>query len=86
MNHSLARELLPGYVLGALEVREQEDLLQHLQFCAACYQRVQEAMEVAAMLARTIPEADPPVALKAWIQASLAAMPPPNNDISPNDQ
>ena len=76
---------MPGYVLGALEVREQEELLEHLQSCFDCYQLVQEATEVGAMLASTITESDPPVALKDRVWSSLAAS-TPNNDVSSDDQ
>ena len=52
-------------------MREQEELLQHLQSCSHCYQLVQEAMEVSAMLASTSAEADPPVTLKVRVLVSL---------------
>ena len=71
LDHIKARDLMPGYVLGALEDLEQEDLLQHVKSCAACYQLVQEAMEVGAKLASTITEADPPDTLRAGIRDSL---------------
>ena len=72
MDHRQARELLPGYALGALEEGEREELLAHLQSCAACYQLAQEQVEVAAMLDSDIAGADPPSDLRARIQNSVA--------------
>ena len=72
MNHNQARDLLPGYALGALEVREQEELEEHLQGCSACNQLAQEQMEVAAMLASRIAEAEPPAGLRARVEDSVA--------------
>ena len=84
MRHRQAQELLPGYVLGALEMREQKDLLEHVQSCSVCYQLAQEQVEVGGMFASTIAESDPSIALKARVQASMAA-PASNNDIDAND-
>ena len=60
MNHTQAQELLPGYVLGALENPDREALLAHILFCVSCYPMVQEHMEVGAELAAGIPEAEAP--------------------------
>ena len=78
MNHNQARDLLPGYALGALAVAEQEELTEHLRSCAACHQLAQEQVEVGAMLASQIAVADPPQALKSRILTSVAelSMPP----------
>ena len=72
MNHSQARDLLPGYALGALESQEQDELLKHLGSCSACYQLAQEQVEVAAMLASRIVEVAPPARLKGRIEGSVA--------------
>ena len=71
MNHSQARELLPGYGLGALEPKELEELEEHLWSCSACYQLSQEQMEVAAKLARTISEVEPPAGLRRRIEDTM---------------
>ena len=72
MSHRQARDLLPGYVLGSLELRELEELEKHLQSCSPCYQIAQEQVEVAAMLASEIAEAEPPAALWSRVQDSVA--------------
>ena len=72
MNHSQTRDLLPGYALGALEVREREELEEHLQGCSACNQLAQEQMEVAVLLASRITEAAPPPGLKGRVEDSVA--------------
>ena len=74
MNHKQAQDLLPGYALGALEGREQENLLAHLQTCSACYQLAQGQVELSALMASRITEAEPPSALRARVQASIAEM------------
>ena len=74
MDHIQARELMPGYVLGALEVSEQQDLLQHVKSCPSCYELVQEAMEVGEKLASTITETEPPDTLRSGIRDSLTGM------------
>ena len=74
MNHKQAQDLLPGYALGALEGREQENLLEHLQTCSACYQLAQGQVELSALMATRITEAEPPSALRARLQASIAEM------------
>ena len=72
MTHSQAQDLLPGYALGALEVREREELEEHLQTCSACYQLAQEQVEVAAMLSARIADVAPPPDLKRRIEDSVA--------------
>lgn len=76
LNHNQARDLLPGYALGALESEEHDELLEHLRSCsAACYQLAQEQVEVAAMLASRIAEVEPPAGLKGRIEDSVAEAP-----------
>ena len=72
MNHSQTRDLLPGYALGALEVLEQEEVLEHLESCSVCYQVAQELVEVAGVLASGIAKAEPPAELKRRIVDSVA--------------
>lgn len=72
MEHIQIQDLLAGYVLGALESREQEALLAHIQSCVSCFLLAQEHMDVAAKLAGGIPEAEAPAALRAKIQAAFA--------------
>jgi hypothetical protein len=75
MNHVQVQDLLAGYVLGALESREQEALLAHIQSCVFCFLLAQEHMEVAAKLAGGIPEAEAPACLRARILAAFAGRP-----------
>ena len=72
MNHSQARDLLPGYALGALESQEHDELLEHLRSCSSCYQLAQEQVEVAAILASSIAEVAPPAGLKGRIENTVA--------------
>ena len=72
MNHRQAQDLLPGFALGALEVREQDTLLEHLRSCAVCYSLAQEHVEVAEMLAGGIAEVEPPAGLRNRIENSVS--------------
>ena len=77
MNHRQVRDLLPEFALGALELQEQEELLQHLRSCSSCYLLAQEHMEVAEILASEIAEVEPPAELKGMIEDSVADQPKP---------
>ena len=77
MNHRQVRDLLPEFALGALELQEQEELLQHLRSCSSCYLLAQEHMEVAEILASGIAEVEPPAELKGMIEDSVADQPKP---------
>ena len=72
MDHSQAQDLLPGYALGALETSEQETLLEHLQFCSACYELGLEHAELASRLASGIAVAEPPAGLQHRLRDSLS--------------
>ena len=71
MNHTDAEDLLAGFVLGALETQEQQDLLSHIQTCVLCHILVEEHMEVGAKLAAGIPEAESPASLRIRTLASI---------------
>ena len=64
--------MMPGFSLGALEVREQDDLLDHIRSCPACYQLAQEVMDTGAQLSRGIDEVVPSEGLRARVRASVA--------------
>ena len=72
MNHRQVRDLLPEFALGALELPEQETLLEHLLGCSDCYTLAQEHVEVAEMLAGGIVEVAPPAGLRNRIEKSVA--------------
>ena len=66
---------MSGYVLGALETREQQDLLSHTRSCVPCLLLAEEHMEVGAKLAYSIPEAEAPPALRIRTLATFAKRP-----------
>ena len=55
------QELIPPYVLGALEPRERRRVEQHISKCPECTEALREALEVSANLAKAFPIAQPSV-------------------------
>ncbi|MPZ67895.1 MAG: hypothetical protein GEU83_21270 [Pseudonocardiaceae bacterium] len=58
------RELAVGWALHCLEPAEESLFAAHLPSCADCRQTVQDAEEVGAALALTVPDAAPPESLQ----------------------
>ena len=75
LNHTQVEELLPGYILGALEPPEQEALLRHILSCGACFRLAEAQMEISAGLAGGIPEAEAPASLRDRVLATIARRP-----------
>ena len=75
MNHKQSQESLAGYVLGALDEREQEELLEHVQSCLPCFRKAQEHLEVASLLAGGIVYAEAPASLRNRILTTYAQRP-----------
>ena len=66
---------MAGYVLGALEKREQQELLSHVRSCVPCLLLAEEHMEVGSQLAGSIPKAEAPPSLRMRTRATLAHSP-----------
>lgn len=66
------RDLLPAYVLGALERDEEAAVREHLAGCQL-HAEAEELGGVVPYLAETLDPVEPPVALKARILAAAAA-------------
>src|SRR6266516_6809844 len=62
-------ELGPALALDAIEEREREALETHLERCPACAREVRELRQLAAQLARALPQHEPSPALGARILA-----------------
>ena len=75
MNPAQSQESLAGYVLGALDGREQEELLDHVESCISCFLQANQDMEMASILAGGIPEAEAPASLKERILTTYARWP-----------
>ena len=72
MDHTQAENSLAGYVLGALETQERQDLLGHIRNCVQCHILVEEHMEVGAKLAAVIPAVEAPTSLRIRTLAAFA--------------
>jgi len=57
-------ELVPGYVLGALEPNEQQLVEFHIQFCPRCAGLVDRDLRTVGALALSVPAAVPPIDAK----------------------
>lgn len=70
MNCSAVRELLPAYVLGALEAKERARVEAHLGRCGECASEARAGLEVTSLLATLVPSATPPVALRDRVMSA----------------
>ncbi len=75
MNCGEAEDLIPAYALGALESVEREELEQHLDLCSSCSRVLRDHLEATAVLARTLPTAEPPPTLWNRILDRLGEQP-----------
>lgn len=66
---------MAGFVLGALESQERQDLLGHIRNCVLCHILAEEHMEVGAALAAVIPEVEAPASLRIQTLAAFAQRP-----------
>ncbi len=69
-----ARENIDAYALGALDVDDARALEAHLAGCSECRRILDEAREVVASLALTVPLASSGPALKARVLASASVL------------
>lgn len=64
-DHTDIDELLPGYVLGALDTAEQARVRRHVESCPACWQMAESDRIAVEHLAFAVPPQRPPSHLKA---------------------
>lgn len=69
--HSLLRENIPAYALGALDVEEITALESHLQTCEACRAELTQYRRVSDDLMAALPPKAPPAALRKRLQSQL---------------
>ena len=61
------QELIPSYVLGALEPRERRQVEQHISKCPECAEALQEVLEVSTSLSKAFPVVQP----SAYVRTEL---------------
>lgn len=71
--HSLFREELPAYALGALDAEEIPALEAHLRACDSCRGELEEYRAVGEGLLAALPPRQPSAALRTRLQGRLAA-------------
>lgn len=69
------RDLVPGYVLGALELAEEQAVRDHLATCTKAHDEVDAFGGVVPYLDETVELVEPPALLKARVIAVAAAEP-----------
>jgi anti-sigma-K factor RskA len=69
--HSLLRENLPAYALGALDVDEAAALETHLQSCESCRTELEQYRAVSDSLLTAMPARLPSAALRKRLQSQL---------------
>ncbi|MBI3536233.1 MAG: anti-sigma factor [Chloroflexi bacterium] len=64
------QEMIPAYVLDALDARERAHMHKHLQTCDICPRLIAEYSAVAELLPHAAPQFNPPPRLKARVRAA----------------
>jgi anti-sigma-K factor RskA len=72
-SHDEYKDNIGPYVLGALPELEAELLERHLAGCESCRSEVEELRPVTAAMARSVPQVEPPPALKASLMEIVNA-------------
>jgi anti-sigma-K factor RskA len=72
-NELYVNDQLPAYALGSLDDGEAAQLAQHLVGCPACFDALAGYEMVVAKLVLAVPDASPPVRLKARVMRSIEA-------------
>lgn len=73
MEHDRLRESTALYVLEALDELERAEFERHLATCADCAEEVRSLRTVAGALPLSVPQVDPPFALRSRILAAAGA-------------
>jgi anti-sigma-K factor RskA len=71
--HDELKELTGAYVLGMLGEAERQTFATHLSTCSECAREVREMSLVVAALPHTVPQHDPPEALRARVLREAVA-------------
>ena len=74
--HSLWRENIPAYALGALDAEDARALEAHLQTCAACQAELADYRKISESLLMTLPPRQPSPALRKRLQSRLPSAQP----------
>ena len=69
--HSLLRENIPAYALGALDAEDMVALESHLQMCESCRAELAEYRAISDNLLMAIPSRQPSPALRKRLQSQL---------------
>jgi len=69
--HTLHRENIPAYAIGALDAEDITALEAHLETCASCQAELAEYRALSSSLLTATPSKQPPAALRKRLQAQL---------------
>jgi hypothetical protein len=73
---------LEAFALDALEPVEEEVVASHLEQCETCSAIVDDALKVLVLMSESLPEAAPPVGLRARVLDSIEPAAPPIQRVS----
>jgi len=76
MTHDELRDLSGGYALGALSEADRRAFEAHVATCPECTEEVRGFAAVASGLAASVPQVDPPAALRDRVLRAAVAGPP----------
>jgi anti-sigma factor RsiW len=71
------RDVLEAYVLDAIEPRQRAIIEAHLSTCLSCARDAADLAEAAHVLARQVPQVEPPAGLRARVLAAATAVESP---------
>ncbi len=74
--HSLLRENIPAYALGALDAEDARALEAHLRTCEACQAELADYRKISESLLMTVPPRQPSPALRKRLQSRLPSAQP----------
>jgi anti-sigma-K factor RskA len=86
MDHAAQRDAVALYALGALTGRERDDFEAHLATCEECTAEVRSLGAVVNALPYSLPQVDPPAALRARVLAAAGdpkGLPRPTASVTP---
>lgn len=79
LTHVEIQELIPAYVLNALEPHEMRNVESHLRTCAECRHMADEYRAVPEALALSVPQISPPPELKSRTLSAAQFTPSPKS-------
>ena len=75
-------DLLEAFAMDSLEAAEEQDVADHIEWCQACFDIVEENLRALTVLAETAPQVSPPAGLRARVLDSTDSSPRESERVS----